>query len=494
MKRVRSMLATSAGMLVLLVGGVTYSVERARDHARVVQRTNERVRALDELEQWLLDAENGQRGYLLTADASYLEPYHAAVAGRGVMHQRVRGLGLDSEELVQLERLLTAEFEELAETIRRFDSAHQQRAAELVKRVAGKRTLSRLRARIRRLKRGQEERQLAALVSQRDRLDRNQLVAATGAILAFLIALMAQLKHNKELRDQVAQADRFRDLSELLTQQADQLKQSELELEARLGHQRELTTQLERHGESLERANHELDQFAYVASHDLKAPLRGIASLAAFIEADAGPQLDAESRDNLGLLQQRVKRMETLIEGLLTYARAGRRAELEDVDTRALCVEIVDMLNLEAASDVHVAEDLPTLRTERSPLQQVLMNLIENATKHAGGNGCRVEIFAELDAAGWRFSVRDHGPGIDPRFHQRVFGFFERLQSRDAVEGSGIGLAVVKKIVEERGGRVWVESELGAGATFHFLWREHPEDRARVANIAAGQNYGGAHA
>lgn len=479
MKRKRSRLAISASVLVLLVGGVmTYNVEGARENARVVQRANERVRTLDELEQRVVDAESGQRGYLITGEKAYLEPYHAANARLGVVRQEVRELGLPPDDMKQLDRLLDSKFEELAYTLRLFESAKQQRAAEFVKRDTGKRTMDSIRSLLDELKRKEAERQREALARQRSRLDINQLIAATGGILAFLIALTAQLGLRKELEEQEEQANRFRALSELLSQQADQLKLSEVELASRLRRQHELTQQLQRHALSLERANRELDQFAYVASHDLKAPLRGIASLAAFIEEDAGPQLDAESRDNLGLLQARVKRMETLIEGMLTYARAGRRTELEDVDTRELCLEIVDMLNLDDSVVVEVAQELPTLCTERSQLQQVLMNLVGNAVKHGLPANCRVEISAKAEGDGWRFSVADNGPGIEQRFHERIFGFFERLQSRDEVEGSGIGLAVVKKIVDERGGRVWVESEPGSGATFHFLWLEHPEDTA----------------
>lgn len=220
-------------------------------------------------------------------------------------------------------------------------------------------------------------------------------------------------------------------------------------------------------------AYRELDQFAYVASHDLKAPLRGIASLAQWIEEDTGDRLVGESLNHMRLLKGRVNRMQGLIDGILTYSRAGRvLTHAEMVDTATLVREVID---LQSPADVRidVAPQMPRLETERTPLQQVFMNLIANAVKH----GCAAEATAATVTVGWRdigeafeFSVTDHGPGIPPEYHDRIWGLFQTLEARDKVEGTGIGLAVVKKIVERRGGRVLVESAPGRGATFKFTW------------------------
>jgi PAS domain S-box-containing protein len=221
----------------------------------------------------------------------------------------------------------------------------------------------------------------------------------------------------------------------------------------------------------LEARNRELDQFAYVTSHDLKAPLRGIANLSQWIEEDLGEHITPESRNHLELLRGRVNRMEALIDGLLQYSRIGRTSsDVQLVDVAAMLDEIVDMYVSGEAVEVVIGPGMPTLRSERLPLQQVFQNLIGNAVKHRAERPLRVEISAEDRGDRFAFHVADNGPGIDPQYHERIFGIFQTLQPRDKVEGSGLGLALVKKIVEHRGGQVWVNSREGEGATFSFLW------------------------
>ncbi len=222
----------------------------------------------------------------------------------------------------------------------------------------------------------------------------------------------------------------------------------------------------------LETSNRELDQFAYVASHDLKAPLRGIANLSEWMEEDLGTRLNGEARKHMDLLRGRVHRMEGLIDGILQYSRAGRvRDAAETVDTGALLAEVVDLLAPPAGVEIRVMEGMPVVLAERLPLQQVFMNLVGNAVKYGAAEHPRITVSAEADALdGWVFAVSDNGPGIAPAYHERIFGIFQTLQPRDAVEGTGIGLSLVRKIVESRGGRVWVESAEGAGATFRFHW------------------------
>jgi PAS domain S-box-containing protein len=230
--------------------------------------------------------------------------------------------------------------------------------------------------------------------------------------------------------------------------------------------------ELSRLAGALEASNRELDQFAYVASHDLKAPLRGISNLSQWIEDDLAERLTGESREHLALLRGRVTRMEALIDGVLQYSRAGRlRETAERVDTGALAREVVDLLALPDGARVRVAAEMPVILTERLPLQQVLMNLVGNAVKYGGEAAARVEVSAVRAADGtWEFAVRDHGPGIAPEYHERIFAMFQTLEPRDRVESTGIGLSIVKKLVESRGGRAWVESAPGEGATFRFRW------------------------
>lgn len=235
--------------------------------------------------------------------------------------------------------------------------------------------------------------------------------------------------------------------------------------------------ELNRASQSLSRINRELDQFAYIASHDLKAPLRGIASLATWIQEDVGPKLTDESRQHLGLLHSRIVRMEALIDGLLQYSRAGRvRGRVEEVKVGDLVKEVVDLFNPPAEATIEIAPDLPTLHTERLPLQQVFSNLIGNALKHAGRVDTVVRIGVEDAGAFYEFSVTDNGQGIPPAFHGKVWEIFQTLQPRDKVEGAGIGLALVKKTVESRGGAVSLDSDESRGAQFRFSWPKHDDE------------------
>ncbi|AUX44826.1 histidine kinase [Sorangium cellulosum] len=223
--------------------------------------------------------------------------------------------------------------------------------------------------------------------------------------------------------------------------------------------------------QALERSNKELDQFAYVTSHDLKAPLRGIANLSQWIEEDLNDKMTDESRKQLDLLRGRVHRLENLIDGILSYSRAGRiREKAEAIDVGRLLREMVELLAPPPETRVEIAPDMPVIVTERTPLQQTFLNLISNALKHAGRADPEVRIGVRDAGSYWEFSVSDNGSGIAPEYHDRIWGIFQTLKARDKVEGTGIGLSVVQKIVQSKGARAWVESALGAGATFRFTW------------------------
>jgi signal transduction histidine kinase len=223
--------------------------------------------------------------------------------------------------------------------------------------------------------------------------------------------------------------------------------------------------------EKLERTNRDLDQFAYVTSHDLKAPLRGIANLSQWIEDDLGDKMDEQALYHMRLLRGRVTRLEGLIQGILQYSRADRdQGETSDVDVGQLAHEVWELLAPPATAHIRVLPDLPTLRTHRVPLQQVLLNLMGNAVKYNPNRELVVEIGGEKRGHAWALYVRDNGAGIAPEFHERIWGLFQTLEARDKIESTGIGLAVVRKIVEARGGKTWVDSASGAGATFWFTW------------------------
>ncbi len=215
----------------------------------------------------------------------------------------------------------------------------------------------------------------------------------------------------------------------------------------------------------------ELEQFAYVTSHDLKAPLRGIANLADWLQEDLKGKLTEATREQLELLRDRVKRMNALIEGLLDYSRIGRTEQsAETVDVTELLTEIVDSLSPPPEFSVDVAPDMPTLQTDRLQLYQVFANLISNSIKHHGGGRGHVWIKVSDKGDFYDFTTTDDGPGIAPEYHEKVFMMFQTLETKDYDTDTGIGLALVRKIVQEHGGSISLESEPGKGAQFKFTW------------------------
>ena len=221
----------------------------------------------------------------------------------------------------------------------------------------------------------------------------------------------------------------------------------------------------------LEQRNKELDEFAYIASHDLKAPLRAIANLASWLQEDISDLIPDENQQQLDLMQKRVQRMNDFIEGLLQYSRAGRQGlDLSPVDTHALVREILEAQAVPEAFRIIVPDRMPTLHTHKILLEQVLANLIGNALKYHDRPDGTIIVAVSDQGDQVEFAIADDGPGIDPQYHQKIFGIFQTLASRDTVESSGIGLSIVKKIVEQQGGGITVRSTPGEGSTFSFTW------------------------
>jgi PAS domain S-box-containing protein len=240
---------------------------------------------------------------------------------------------------------------------------------------------------------------------------------------------------------------------------------------------RERSEQLAHLTAALEARNRELDQFAYITSHDLKAPLRGIANLSQWIEEDLGESVTEDIRKQLDLLRGRVHRMEGLIDGILQYSRVGRvKGTIETVDVGGLLHDVVDLIAPPPDFTIEIAADMPTIKADRLRLQQVFQNLIGNAIKHHHRADGRVELSVRDLGHLYEFSVRDDGPGIAPQYHEKIFVIFQTLAARDKVEGTGIGLSLIQKIIESQGGHIWVDSAEGAGTTFRFTWPKRPQE------------------
>ena len=215
--------------------------------------------------------------------------------------------------------------------------------------------------------------------------------------------------------------------------------------------------------------NKELNDFAYIVSHDLKAPLRAIGSLADWIASDYADKFDADGKEQMSLLKGRVVRMHNLIEGILQYSRIGRINEKrQKVDTAKLVPEVVDSIAPPEEISITVVDELPEITFDKTRIIQVFQNLISNAVKYMDKDIGVVKVGCKFEEDYWKFHVADNGPGIDENYYEKVFQIFQTLNPRDEVESTGVGLSVVQKIVETNGGKVWVESEVGFGSIFYF--------------------------
>jgi signal transduction histidine kinase len=224
--------------------------------------------------------------------------------------------------------------------------------------------------------------------------------------------------------------------------------------------------------DELRRANQDLHQFALAASHDLQEPLRMVISFSELLRKGYQDHLTGDGLDYLAFITTGAKQMRQLLKDLLAYARAGKEAEdeaAELINLNLVVEQVLDNLELsiEDSGGSVVCESLPAMVGHSAHFVQVFQNLIGNAIKYRGKRPLVVRIVAEKEGEEWRFAVADNGMGIDPKYHQQVFGVFKRLH-RDAIPGTGIGLAICQRVVERYGGRIWVESQIDQGSTFYF--------------------------
>jgi signal transduction histidine kinase len=227
----------------------------------------------------------------------------------------------------------------------------------------------------------------------------------------------------------------------------------------------------EHKAKELARSNKDLDDFAYVASHDLKAPLRGIMQLSSWIEEDIAEFANEDTKSNLQLLMSRTSRLEKLLEDLLDYSRIERKVgEIQVVDTKELILSVFDLQDPSGSLRLNCPESMPVINTSVSPFETIIRNLIGNAIKHINKKDGVITVSGEEFLTYYQFSVRDNGPGIPERYHEQIFELFKTLQPRDVVEGSGMGLSIIKKLLDYHNGSIVVESDGENGSCFTFTW------------------------
>jgi PAS domain S-box-containing protein len=260
-----------------------------------------------------------------------------------------------------------------------------------------------------------------------------------------------------------------------LENQAASLQRKREELELRVG---ERTKELAVAVQVLERSNLELKQFAYVASHDLQSPLRSISGFVQLLKLEYESKLDEQAQDWIRRTVQSIAQMQTLIRDLLSYSRVDARSRpfaltpFLDIVNDAMA--LLDSSIHDSGGQVTVGE-LPAIMCDRSQMVQLIQNLIGNGLKYHGDKPPHIHVAAERSGKEWVFSVRDNGIGVDPKHYEQIFEIFKRLHDQSEYPGTGIGLAVCRRVVDRHGGRIWVKSDPGHGSTFYFTIPEGTE-------------------
>jgi PAS domain S-box-containing protein len=270
-------------------------------------------------------------------------------------------------------------------------------------------------------------------------------------------------------KKEILHTDFCRSILELLSHRTSAEMERKLAVQGLIDLNRTLEERVANRTARLEEVNNELKDFAYIISHDLKAPLRSISQLSSWFAADYESTLDANGKELLVMLRNRVSRMNNLIDGVLQYSRIGRTEEkTEEIHLDNLLQNIIDLLALPQNIQIQIQPQMPVIYADKTRIQQVFQNLVSNAIKYMDKPQGEIHITWQDNDAQWQFSIADNGPGINEKYFDRIFQIFQTLAPKDEKESTGIGLSIVKKIVESYGGKIWVQSVVGQGSVFSF--------------------------
>lgn len=420
----------------------SWSYQSKKEANLWIDHTKEVISESRLLRRILVDAETGIRGYAITKKPEFLEPYRKAE--QSILPQLVRLTDLvadnpqQQQAIGKIEQRVQTRLELLTQVEKIIEAEQDKNNSPQLSRLfaEGKAEMDSIRQSLDRFQ-NQEWQLLDERQQTLAKINRITNIALVVSIFSILsgYALAVKLYLQSE-RQQKAKAAKLKAANQLLASR-----------------------------------NQELDQFTYIVSHDLKAPLRAISNLSNWIEEDLADKMDEDSKKNMTLLRKRVARMDMFISSLLEYARAGKSKEdKKTVDVRELLQEIIDSIAPPPSFVVNIDGKMPVMQTEALLLQQVFSNLVSNAIKHHHRDEGEIVISAIEQGKYYQFSVADDGAGIAAEHQEKIFAIFQTLVTKDTKANTGIGLSIVKKIVENHGGKIWLESELDRGTTFYFTW------------------------
>lgn len=475
-------MAASAATL-LLVAVISYStLVRNTEDRQWVAHTYLVIGNIDKVLQGMTDAETGERGFILTGEESYLGIYDRGLGEVRESTTQVRGLTVDNlaqqRSLDVLQPLIAERLTELRQRIQVRRNEGLNAGVTAIREGAGKQYMDQIRVSLGEMKNVEERLLVLRSAELKASSDKTRLVLILGESLGLLFLVIAGLVVHSEMGQRARAEEEIRKLN--------------ADLERKVA---ERTAELAERAKDLERSNEELQQFAYVASHDLQEPLRTIASFTQLLAKRYGEKLDDKAREFIGFAVDGSKRMQTLINDLLAFSRVGTQAKAL---APVRCDTTMDLVlrSLKKATEesgaVITRDRLPMVLADDVQLGQLLQNLVGNAIKFRSDKGPpRIHIGSEGSTSeGWKIFVRDNGIGIAPEHYERIFVIFQRLHTKTQYAGTGIGLAVCKKIAERHGGRIWVEPTAGGGSTFCFTIGsgespEHKEQKTDELRISA---------
>ena len=459
---------------------------KVSQNAEFLTKSEMIIRNSTRLHKTMIDMQSGFRGYLLTNNENFLEPYYTGEKEVPGIVEEQRALILDVPlQLRKLDSIIGLHKEWIeysASIISAKRDSTTDNAGELaykllfenqLKREVGKRLNDLIAEKFREFdayeyRVRQDRREILS-----SSLTRTRTVSLALAITSGLIGLICGWYLMRNISNRISTMVNLAEhISRGNFKTIDDKAGDELTDLSRSLNSMSIT--LDKNFTELERKNRELDQFAYVVSHDLKAPLRGIDNVCQWIEEDMQQELSAEMKEYLHVMRGRVHRLEDLINGLLEYARIGRSKRIvEDVNVKQLLDEVVDLVVPEGFT-VMMKGIMPQLPAEKIRMEQVFANLLSNAVKHHDKPAGLITITIEDAESHYKFTFQDDGPGIEPEYHEKIFGIFQTLRERDTKESTGVGLAIVKKIIDDQKGTISVTSAPGKGAAFQFTWPKVP--------------------
>lgn len=459
--------------------------KEVRENAEYLSRSTTVIRLSNRLQRNILYMERGLRGYLLTGEQLFIQSTDSAINDNRAILKELSGLVASNSPqqryLDQITNFHRQWIEEYATPLRRakmmsYRSTKDQKAfSDLYREEQGMREEERINRQLNEAfsqfnnqeYRNRDYRRAVLSVSEQRTKDISFLLTSLSVVVGLLIAVFltrhisSRIGKMVHLANEIARGNYAVALTDKSNDELSHLSHS-------LDH---MASVLQENFSLLKRKNEELDKYAYIASHDLKAPLRGIDNVVSWIEEDHGGELTPKVTEYLGLIKGRIRRAENLIGGILMYSRIGKEQVVKErVDVGELIGEVQESIYLDSSTEIMLPDPMPVLYTEKIPLMQVFSNLLSNAVKYNDKKKGKVTVRCRDEEDRYAFTITDNGPGIAKAYHDKIFVIFQTLQERDRFESTGVGLAIVKKILDERKERITLVSAPGEGASFTFTW------------------------